>query len=98
MLNWKIGYETDFSVSTGKASKYMDHYLPADIWQRFLKTYISGEIHAIWDSVFTMCDLFDETAVSWKPAGATCTTDRRRAASYGFLKRVRWLPEDATEI
>ena len=98
MLNWKIGYETDFSVSTGKASKYMDHYLPADIWQRFLKTYISGEIHAIWDSVFTMCDLFDETAGQLETRWGHMYNRQEAAASYGFLIRVRWLPEDATEI
>ena len=39
LLNWKIGYETEFRISTGKASKYLQKYLDGDIWNRFLDTY-----------------------------------------------------------
>ena len=39
ILSWKIGLDTDFSVSVGKSAKYMYRWLPADVWERFLRTY-----------------------------------------------------------
>ena len=52
MLNWKVGYENGFCLSTGKASKYLKDYLPENLWGRFLKTYITGDIPQIWDAMF----------------------------------------------
>lgn len=31
--------------------------------KRFIKTYINGNIEDIWNSVFILCDLFNETAL-----------------------------------
>lgn len=97
-MNWKIGYETDFQVSTGKASKYMYKWLPRDTWERFLQTYISGKIEEIWNSVFITCDLFNEMAGEVE-AYYGFHYDRQEAdASYGYLKHVRNLPKDATGV
>lgn len=62
MLNWLVGTETDFAVSTGKSGKYLKNYLPPQTWQKLLATYPSGEEAALWQALFTMMDLFEETA------------------------------------
>lgn len=98
VLNWKIGYETDFQISTGKASKYMNLYLPKDIWQQFLGTYISGSIDDIWNSVFTACRLFNETARELEKYLGPIYNREEARASYNFLKHVHTLPQDAAEI
>ncbi|MDE6016261.1 MAG: aminoglycoside 6-adenylyltransferase [Acetatifactor sp.] len=37
ILSWKIGNETDFSVSVGKSAKYMYRWLEPTVWERFLQ-------------------------------------------------------------
>lgn len=98
LLNWKIGFETDFSVSTGKASKYMNLYLPDSVWDRFLNTYANGRLEDIWNSVFIMCDLFNETARELESRWGLIYNEEEAQASYGFLKHVHTLPKDAKEI
>lgn len=98
LLNWKVGYETGFSLSTGKFSKYLKAYLTEDIWERFLQTYAGGNTEDIWNSVFTMCDLFDETAQELEERWGHLYNKEEAEASFGFLKHVRTLPKDAKEI
>lgn len=61
-MEWKIGFDTNFTVSVGKAGKYMYRWLKNETWDIFLKTYPSGQVQSIWKSVFIMCDLFDDIA------------------------------------
>ena len=62
MLSYKIGIDTDFSVSVGKSAKYMYRWLSANEWQMYLLTYSAGNTEACWEAVFIMCDLFEESA------------------------------------
>ena len=94
----KVGFEMDFQVSTGKASKYLKSYLPADLWNRFLKTYINGNIEDIWQSVHIMCELFHEVAHELAEHGNYDYNEKEEIASYDFLKHVHTLPKDAEEI
>ena len=98
LLEWKIGFETKFSVSIGKSGKYMDKWLDEEIWQLFLKTYSSGKIDEIWDAVFIMCDLFNVVAreISGRMAGSYNQVEADN--SLKFLRDVRLLPKEATSI
>lgn len=98
MLNWKIGYETDFKVSTGKSSKYMSKWLSKDLWNRFLKTYINGNIADSWASIFLMCELFDEVAHEVAEYSGFHYNEEEAAASLSFLKHVHQLPKDAKVV
>lgn len=62
MLSWYVGIHTDFSCSVGKSGKYLYKYLSESKGQRLLRTYPTGNLENIWQSVFVMCDLFDEIA------------------------------------
>lgn len=62
MLSYKIGIDTDFSVSVGKSAKYMYRWLSENEWQMYLLTYSSGNVNSCWEVVFIMCDLFEEAA------------------------------------
>ena len=63
MLEWKVGIETNFSLSVGKNSKYIKNYLATDIWKRLMKTYPAGEYAHVWYSLFEAIHLFEQVAI-----------------------------------
>ncbi|MCP8967811.1 aminoglycoside 6-adenylyltransferase [Ectobacillus ponti] len=63
MLNWSVGVRTDFTVSTGKAGKYLERYLTPEEWREFTATYTDADYEHIWQALFGMCDLFRKQAV-----------------------------------
>lgn len=98
MLSWKIGIQTNFSVSVGKSGKYMHQWLTKKEWEIYLKTYSSAEISSIWQSVEVMCSLFQETAI-WVAEQLGYVFNKTEAEnSMYFLKVVKDLPKDASEI
>ncbi len=98
LLEWKIGFETDFTVSVGKSGKYMYRWLEKKKWNAFLKTYPSGVVKDIWEAVFIMCDLFNDTAEEISHFMKVNYNGAEAANSLKFLKDVCVLPKDAKEI
>ena len=64
MLEWHIGIETKFTISAGKEGKYFERYLDSQLWCEYRKTYSEADYDHIWQSHFTMCDLFRTIAVN----------------------------------
>ncbi|MEK3887857.1 aminoglycoside 6-adenylyltransferase [Bacillus sp. FSL K6-3431] len=98
MLEWHIGLHTDFTISAGKSGKYFEKYLDKYTWNEWKKTYPDAEYEHIWQSLFTMCDLFRRVAVPIAdqldyeyPQG-----NDTRVTSH--LKHVRSLPKNAKEM
>ncbi|WP_078579357.1 aminoglycoside 6-adenylyltransferase [Salipaludibacillus agaradhaerens] len=58
MVNWWIGIENDFQVSTGKMGKYFKKYLPESYWEMYINTYSDSDYENMWQSVFIACKLF----------------------------------------
>ncbi|MDW7661743.1 MAG: aminoglycoside 6-adenylyltransferase [Bacillota bacterium] len=98
ILSWKIGIDTDFSVSVGKSGKYMYRYLPEEMWERYLRTYSDGQVDNIWEATLTMCDLFEEVAIEVADQMGYTYNQNEADSSRAFLEHVRNLPKDATEI
>lgn len=63
MLEWKVGIETNFSLSVGKNNKYLKCYLDNDMWKRLMKTYPSGDYEQVWHAFFETIDLFEQVAI-----------------------------------
>lgn len=86
MLNWKVGILTEWSVSTGKSSKYLYKWLSESEWQTFLSTYFDYNIDNAWQSVFEMCRLFKKEAqyvgerLGWE------YNEREGKAAWSFLE------------
>lgn len=89
MLNWKAGILTGWTVSTGKSSKYLHRWLSEEEWQMLLSTYFDGNVDHAWESVFRMCELFENTArfvgdnLGWE------YREKEGKAAYEFLESVR---------
>ncbi|QLY81803.1 aminoglycoside 6-adenylyltransferase [Clostridium intestinale] len=98
LLGWKIGYATNFTVSIGKSGKYMYRWLEKSEWDTFLKTYPSGVVKDIWESVFIMCDLFNDIAKEISYIMNVKYNEVEANNSLKFLKDVFVLPKDAEKI
>lgn len=98
LMEWKIGFDTNFTVSVGKSGKYMYRWLKSDIWDRFLETYPSGEVESIWKAVFIMCNLFNDVAKEVSCNMKVKYNEIEANNSLKFLKHVHSLPKDAQEI
>lgn len=98
MLSWKVGIDTDFSVSVGKSAKYLYRWLSPGEYQAYLDTYFGGNTEEAWDAVFVMCDLMEHTT-AYVAEKLDYTYNREEcAAARSFLAHVRRLPADAKEI
>ena len=63
MINWKIGIENDFKVTTGACSKYLAKFLSEDEMKRFMGIFAGGEFEDMWDKLFLMYDYFEELSI-----------------------------------
>ena len=62
IIEWKIGVENDFSVSFGKAGRFMRKYLPENFYIKILQTYSNYKFEDNWKSLFVMADIFRQTS------------------------------------
>ena len=62
VISWHIGVETNFSVSIGKAGKFVSNFLSPDLYQQILQTYSDQVVENNWRSLFLMMDIFGQLA------------------------------------
>jgi aminoglycoside 6-adenylyltransferase len=98
MLEWRVGANTDYSVSIGKYGKYLERYLPEASWKALLSTYPGGSYEEVWRSLYAMTKLFRETAlyVAEQHAFTYHIAEDERVSAY--LRHIEALPADAAEI
>ncbi len=63
MLNWSIAMDHDFSISTGKCSKYLKRFLSKEEMQNFMALFPEGGYEAIWEKLFLQYVFFNKVAV-----------------------------------
>lgn len=63
MIEWFIGTETNFSVSSGKSGRNVKKFVSPELYERILDTYPDSDINNIWRSLFNMTKIFSELAV-----------------------------------
>jgi aminoglycoside 6-adenylyltransferase len=62
IIEWYIGINTNFSVSFGKAGRFMNQYLSTTQYEKILATYSDQQIGNNWVSLFLMTELFGQFA------------------------------------
>ncbi|MFS0783114.1 aminoglycoside 6-adenylyltransferase [Bacillus sp. 1P06AnD] len=98
MLDWQVGIETGFAVSTGKNSKYLKQYITDKEWEQLMATYAGGNYEAVWNSLFSSVSLFRKTAIRVADSlGFDYNSEEDQNVS-AYLERVRQLPPDADVI
>jgi aminoglycoside 6-adenylyltransferase len=98
MLEWKVGIETDYSVSVGKCGKYLESYLSEKDWQELLSTYPGGSYKDVWRALFAMVNLFRRTAIFVADHLHYEYPHEEDKRVTEYLKQVERLPRDATKI
>lgn len=98
MLEWQVGIQTDFSISTGKNGKYLEKHLSKESWRALMSTFPDATYEGIWQALFAMGDLFRRTAqdVANSLNYEYPLEDDQRVTAY--LKHVQYLTPDASEI
>ena len=98
MLDWLVGVSSDFTVSTGKASKYLKFLLSADDYGALLKTFSSSSVQDAWEALLCACRLFDSAARRVCSAPGLAYDEKSAASSMSFIKHIKELPGSAKEI
>lgn len=98
MLNWYVGTQTGFKISTGKASKYIEKYLDSDVWTRLMSTFNMGDYYSSWNALITTCELFAEITPKVGKALEYEYNYDEAEKSFAFIKHIRELPRTAAEI
>ena len=62
VISWHIGLETNFSVSIGKAGKFMSKFQSPELYQQILQTYSDQVVENNWRALFLMMDIFSQLA------------------------------------
>ncbi|GAK08373.1 aminoglycoside 6-adenylyltransferase [Geomicrobium sp. JCM 19038] len=62
MIDWWVGSQHSYRVSTGMFGKHYNKLLPIAHWEQYKKTYASANLEASWDALFTACQLFKALA------------------------------------
>ena len=63
MVSWHIGMNNDYSISAGKMGKYLEKYLDSNLWEKYVSTFPSGKYDAVWNALFSSCELFRQLAI-----------------------------------
>jgi aminoglycoside 6-adenylyltransferase len=98
MLTWSIGIRTDFKTNPGYRGKWLEHHLPAEVWDRFVASCPDGDYENTWDSLLIATELFRETAqfVARHFDFEYPDGDDQRVSAH--LRHVRRLPRDAKRM
>lgn len=98
MLTWYFGVQTDFQRSPGKLGKYLKGQIDADLWTLLERTYSDSQLDHIWEALFSMGDLFRQIATSVAEHFGFNYPKQDDFRVSNYVRHVRRLPGDATEI
>ncbi len=62
MISWLVGIERGFHFSLGKNYKFLNRYLPEELWNRLMATYRMDSYQQMWDSLEQCMALFREVS------------------------------------
>jgi aminoglycoside 6-adenylyltransferase len=98
MLRWYFGAQTDFQKSPGKLGKYLKGQIDAELWALLERTYSDSQVDNIWEALFSMDDLFRQTAKTVANHFGFDYPEQDDSRVSNYIRHVRTLPRDATEI
>jgi aminoglycoside 6-adenylyltransferase len=95
LLEWYAAMLHDWKVSPGKFGKWLEKFLPAEIWESVRKTYAGASDAEIWDAQFEICRLTRVigTVLAAELGYAYPLQDDMRVVEY--LRHVCVLPKDS---
>lgn len=62
MISWLVGIEYGFTFSLGKNYKFLERYVPEDVWTKLMATYRMDSYEGMWESLEQCMSLFHEVS------------------------------------
>jgi aminoglycoside 6-adenylyltransferase len=62
IIEWEVGADHQFSVSFGKAGRFMHRYVSKDYHKRVLQTYSDSDAENNWKALFNIVALFEQSS------------------------------------
>ncbi len=96
LLSWYAAQQRGWVLNPGKFGKWLQRYLPAEIWQAYLRTYTGAGEAENWDALLATLALVRQVgqALAADLGYAYPLEDDQRMNHY--LRTVRALPKDAS--
>lgn len=98
LISWNIALNHNFKINLGKSYKKIKNHISEEKYTELLSTYNLYTIENIWNSTFTMCDLFQEYALLLSEKLEYNYDYIESINSRKYLEHVQKLPENAKEI
>ncbi len=98
VIEWHIGIQHNWSVTTNKHGRWFKRYLNTDTWTELESTYSGADQQEIWDALFNATHLFRRLAVAVADGlnyDYPHETDRRVTA---YMQKIRHLDRDAEDF
>lgn len=95
LLSWYAAWQHDWALDTGKFGKWLQRFLPAEVWQAYLQTYAGAGEAENWEALLAALALVRRVGQELAAAlgYAYPLEDDQRMIVY--LRTVRALPKDA---
>ncbi|MEJ2597319.1 MAG: aminoglycoside 6-adenylyltransferase [Anaerolineales bacterium] len=95
ILAWYAAAQHDWGINTGKFGRWLEKYLPAEIWDKYVKTYAGADYQETWEALFEACRLTRRVGQELAQilGYAYPLEDDQRTVEY--LRKVRALPKEA---
>jgi len=95
MMNWYIGIQRGFNLSTGKDGKYFKRFISPELYGQYTDTYSNGEYNNVWSAVFAMCGLFHKMAL---PVAEHFSFIYRQEEEDGMREYLRMVKEEYLKL
>lgn len=89
MLSWYIGFQTNFSVSTGKLNKYFKKYLSPALYKEFLNTYTDSDYSHFWNTIDNACNLFHNIGIYVAEQLGTEYLQNDEEAAHTYIQNIK---------
>ncbi len=91
MISWLVGTEQGFDFSLGKNYKFLNRYIPEEMWRRLLSTYRMDSYLQMWESLEQCMALFREvSAEAAGRLGCFCPPYDEKISSYVIRQKTKY--------
>jgi aminoglycoside 6-adenylyltransferase len=97
LLEWYAAMNHGWSITTGAYGKWLESFLPPEVWEQYTRTYAGPDYDDTWEALFTALSLVRQIGppLAQHLGYEYPLEDDRRVIAH--LQRVRALPRSATE-
>lgn len=98
LLSWYVGVNNEWNVNVGKNGKWLEKYLPTEIWKMYIKLFVSSDYQDIWQAIFNAYKLVDKIGKHISKKLDYSYPSKVALDVTNYLRMVRELPENAVEF